>query len=1733
MILHRSIIIALLLVAAWAGTIIDLHRNVNYPRDLRPRVWVRHWKDCSRQRYRQSLMFDTGSHRSHIVAAATPDCPRGYFLEGTSGGAGKPICTLWYGTGSYIRDLPVIAKVSEYTMCSGVYRFTQVIHLTATRDPALAIGIGLVGASRNSEFAKKAKFFIYVPQAPRDWPEVPVESAGMLVVESNEDEASTLAGQRCRREHINWIPITEGTYADNHWVLSGSQFVHGTPTSSAAEPVIWMVDTGARELYVTRDTYLAVVKSIERSGSRIQSSSLSETAIVDCRNYRKRFPTVTLVVGSSSEIGRFDRFAVDIRPEDYVEDVTADEMSCVLQLDYSDMIDEPNIRLLGMKFLRYAMTVFDLPGSRIGFCALQRSPDSFQLIPPAPVGSPWVPLGAASVRKGELLSPGCEPPVTGSSGLRIKSEWDPLREATVVHGGWMSVQSDTSTLVRANVGIWVIDPTMSDQQISVPAQVYDSVTEYIVSVGGVFNEAGGVVNYHAGEISSFPMVTLQLGDDTSEGDPIVLSLSPEQYMEKVPPPMSHVDEDAQSWRLKLTPIVARGDDHVVRVGPGALSEGLLVVDMIHSGVEFCISKAASALGVRMAEIPYQPHDVKTLGFPLDVSGSPGYVVLDGTGGGGTSAPSPAMGDRVRCASSTQPEVWTNYRVEGGHRTVVGWAESYRPEEYVTWTLDPNAQGFYLSEHHYRALVSSIRAAVGPFEPARGGAPIDRCPPDYRTAFPRIEIRMGKPPFVITRFVKPEQYVGDDGMGGCLLLVRPVRDAPVPLGPAAFPNELVIFDQLRGRVSVCPPAEDTPGKGIFVSVPLPVRPAVPMTATGSGWPEVDVVFQEQRLTRIHRMRLNTALDIPWICFGGNGIADSSRASETSPEWIYATRSEGYVDTGATRVQLHRAEVEVTSPEGVHWILQRIEETMLIPTTESRRPIAVAIHLTQVDTAACPTNGDLAADRTSQFAKAMGVFALIPTRTEAGNRLKVLVRARIDTHLSPHCLANAPITWAAPMARGEREWTVSGSVDEFITTWVIDSANPSVYLPETVLESTIGAIQAVTLYSRGVRKPGTVDACDPATLDKFPVIRVSIGVGVQVALTGYDYIYYNSVNGKCASRLRPWEPIVSRQVLGFPILNKVVSVFDHDLERMGFCHFQPAREPRSPRPLALLSMPSTIWLGNERDRVDCADPASGDGRRWNLANYDSNYGKWTVWGRAIGRDTGGDFATVPTLWVLDPSARAGLYLPRPLYLLVMSRLQGIIRSPTGLVGGILRRFMNRPISASPGTLEAGLGIRFPNCPPDVGQYPSVRLRLANVNGPYAPGSDVNILPDDYLVRNEGDAGCLCLIQPSPEGWSDEMAPLGPILLKERGAVVVLDSANSRVSVCAPRRRHARPVGGMYLLPRPVSPRMLVIEPYMLTSAPAGTGGAGPTIRVLLQEQGLNIIHTLSLNTAASSSSMPFGGNALTERGLTPRRFAAAGEGYLDTGAARVTFGRMAKGMVKRIEESATLLRTRAVGGVGHEFNVPLLMYLTNGDVVDARAELAADRASEFALTVGTFALIPNNVVGHFDVLVGERDRAVLDDHCAPGASVQWADVATDWVSWVAKVHVVGATESEWIVDSSLDQLSVPPAGMSLFYDQLVAVAGPVINETKFEAITACNPDVMDRLPEFRISANGVHVVLRGADYVFRQGDECLSRLRVAVPDHPADQILGIPFLRKVVSVFDRGTNRIGFCNAKFPL
>ena len=1150
-----NIIMGLLAWEPWSASgSIDLHRSSEYPNDMRPRIWVRYDNECSLVRAPKSLLFATSAAVTYIVAVTSAECTRGYVPHARDCSRAAPICVLQSGQDKCIRQIPVIGRVKEQAECSenrSGFKFDQSIHLTASRDPAPETGAGVFAASRSSEFAKRTKFFVYVPQAPRSWPEDPQESAGLLLGYGDKGKADVIAGQRCR-DPIAWISLEDKKVAGDNWVVAGWESLGGRGFKRSQ--VFWTVSTGAAGIYVTPSTYKDVMAAIVRSGSEITkdgSTSINQQVILNCRGYRSRFPTITLTLGDGGAGGT--SFSVDIRPEDYVENVSADESTCVVSLDRGNLYGTVNHRAIGMKFLRLTMTVFDQVDSQLGFCHLRKSEPPHPLA--VPMGPSWVPLG----RSGgggfpeDLPISACNT-VTGhpEQWADSDSRSDPIGERTIVHGGSVIARAHSGGFASSAPVVWVIDSTSwSDSMIYLPQDVFDAITEFIISLGVHRSHSSEIMHFPPELLTSFPSLSLSLG---GAPPPVTLTLSPEDYFEMVPTDLVAAEAPVgHAWKYKLAP-TARDEMSVdgivaVRLGPGAVvRDGLLVVDKPRNRVGFCTVKVADLVPrVRIAEIPFS-RPALTLAYPLDKRG------------GWESAVQHYLS---QCQPSSGTYSWTYYHREGAQKILSGMAmmtsvqaSSYVPYPHrLTWMLDPHISGIHVPEALYYSIKASIIATVGlhtvhSYDAKLGGTLIDTCPKDYISSFPVIAFEIGRSADAVRISIGPDRYIDRvAGGSGCVCTLKPVSGglkSAVPLGPSALRGKMLLFDQQRSRFSMCP-LPDNSSSAVFHTIPIPVRSiwGTHIDPEGSG-PEVQVAFEAEREGSINGMRLNTLVNDVFICFAENGFVQPSEVSLDRPPTSLSVFTPGYVDRGATRVQFDRSAALSPRPE---WsILQRIEETLLIPTRQSDSPIAVHVHMNLVKMVSCPRKGDLGASRTSQFARAMGIFALIPDSDEKTTGLQVIAGARSDAHLGQHCSDDVGrISWTRLLSTSGDKWTVTGSVESVQITWFIDTVNAFIFLPEPVYAKVDKSIRELITGS------DVEGNCDQATLHWYPVIHVEVSNGVRVALTGYDYIYTTGFpSRKCYTKLRPAVTGDDLLPLGIPVLKKLVTVFDHDRDMMGFCN-----------------------------------------------------------------------------------------------------------------------------------------------------------------------------------------------------------------------------------------------------------------------------------------------------------------------------------------------------------------------------------------------------------------------------------------------------------------------------------------------------------------------------------------------------------------------------------------------------
>ena len=135
--------------------------------------------------------------------------------------------------------------------------------------------------------------------------------------------------------------------------------------AASIQSVNWIVDTGARRVFVTSEIFDYTVSTIESSGSAVGPYVPGyHTLVSNCTDYLTRFPVIHVHLG--------EELVVPIGPTEYVEWVGRGNVStCALNMDTGRTAD--GSRLIGIQILHRLISAFDRDNDRVGFCILPQA----------------------------------------------------------------------------------------------------------------------------------------------------------------------------------------------------------------------------------------------------------------------------------------------------------------------------------------------------------------------------------------------------------------------------------------------------------------------------------------------------------------------------------------------------------------------------------------------------------------------------------------------------------------------------------------------------------------------------------------------------------------------------------------------------------------------------------------------------------------------------------------------------------------------------------------------------------------------------------------------------------------------------------------------------------------------------------------------------------------------------------------------------------------------------------------------------------------------------------------------------------------------------------------------------------------------------------------------------------------------------------------------------------------
>ena len=356
---------------------LSLHYNP-FESDFRPRVkvsFLAHGQDIG-----FSLVFDTGSDKTHILMAGGPDdvasdAPPSYlpedgidsslepvnrparWMEGyldvglvaQTSGAGR----LVYGTDDNPRPIDVTRRINEVAqLYSGATTFVHEIEIDlTTKVDNRFTGIGLLGAGRTSHFARAAGVFAYMGPLV-DYSGWATASAGTLHIVGR--DGGEQLNDFCRTgSNIEYFPLAGNSI---HWMVRGS-----IESGTMRHDLSFIVDTGASGVFVTTDILNAIKAALVASGAVLAAAVPGHLLRYDnCFRYRE-LPAVKYTVGSGPMA-----VSISLTPEDYIVGPSGPVGTCFLNL--FDATAGTTSRLFGMELLSKLLTVFDETRNRIGFC---------------------------------------------------------------------------------------------------------------------------------------------------------------------------------------------------------------------------------------------------------------------------------------------------------------------------------------------------------------------------------------------------------------------------------------------------------------------------------------------------------------------------------------------------------------------------------------------------------------------------------------------------------------------------------------------------------------------------------------------------------------------------------------------------------------------------------------------------------------------------------------------------------------------------------------------------------------------------------------------------------------------------------------------------------------------------------------------------------------------------------------------------------------------------------------------------------------------------------------------------------------------------------------------------------------------------------------------------------------------------------------------------------------------
>ena len=289
---------------------------------------------------------------------------------------------------------------------------------------------------------------------------------------------------------------------------------------------------------------------------------------------------------------------------------------------------------------------------------------------------------------------------------------------------------------------------------------------------------------------------------------------------------------------------------------------------------------------------------------------------------------------------------------------------------------------------------------------------------------------------------------------------------------------------------------------------------------------------------------------------------------------AKRGEGYLNVGLVQRTGEARKIYYGTEDALRAVSTsgRINEFAFLYSGKETYAFEIEIELREQVDNHFTGIGLLGAGRTSHLALTAGIFSylgpIVDYRDRAsGTAGSVMIGERDLSILNSHCLGGQQLQFYPTRPQiSQIHWVVGGSVimnnvvgaetlmEE--TNWIVDTGAHRVFVSTEMMN----AVKQAMLYNGAVlvsEKPGHLTKyrkCPPAEL--MPSFTFYLGTGakaVAVVLTAREYLRRVDISpGACFLEVSDSRARQSARLIGIRVLSKMLTVFDAENDRMGFCN-----------------------------------------------------------------------------------------------------------------------------------------------------------------------------------------------------------------------------------------------------------------------------------------------------------------------------------------------------------------------------------------------------------------------------------------------------------------------------------------------------------------------------------------------------------------------------------------------------